>query len=99
MSCRRSDVYLARGGLGLPIFIPNQKARFQMSKRMRDEIETILRDVLKLPVVGHDPITGEAQYDITKMPPLDSFPNDVIADVIKANKELRNRRKRRGGGK
>ena len=70
-----------------------------MSKRMRDEIETILRDVLKLPVVGHDPITGEAQYDITKMPPLDNFPADVIADVIKANKELRNRRKRRGGGK
>jgi len=33
------------------------------------------------------------------MPPLDSFPGDVIADVIKANKELRNRRKRRGGGK
>ena len=62
-----------------------------MSKRMRDEIETILRDVLKLPVVGHDPITGEAQYDITKMPPLDNFPGDVIADVIKANKELRNR--------
>ena len=55
--------------------------------------------MLKLPVVGHDPITGEAQYDITKMPPLDNFPDDVIADVIKANKELRNRRKRKGGTK
>ena len=60
-----------------------------MSDQMRDESEVILRDVLKLPVVGHDPITGDAIYDITKMPPLDSFPADVIADVIRANTEIR----------
>lgn len=66
-----------------------------MSDQMRDEIEVILRDVLKLPVVGHDPITGDAKYDITKMLPLDSFPADVIADVARFNRE---RRKRRRGG-
>jgi hypothetical protein len=70
-----------------------------LSKPTRDEIETVLRDFLKLPVVGHDPITGDAIYDLTKMPPLDSLPDDVITGVIKVNKELRNRRKRKGGAK